>query len=231
MFAFTAMANPTLLAASTVLLILPNPKKLMLGYLLGALLTSVTLGLVIVFALQDSSAVSTAKRTINPALDLVLGGILLLISIVIAGDRRQRHSAQRRARKAPEEAKGPPRWQQALAKGSPRVTFVVGALLTLPGFSYLAALSGIGKLNYATVPTVLLVLLVNVIMLALIEVPLISFAVAPEWTPRAIERTKAWFAINSRRIAVLGTAPRIIVDRERPDHTVQLIPPEGRIAA
>ena len=82
----------------------------------------------------------------------------------------------------------------------------MGALLTLPGFSYLAALSGISKLNYATVPTVLLVLMVNVIMLALIEAPLISFAVAPEWTPRAIERTKAWFAGNAHRIAVFGTA-------------------------
>ena len=30
-FSFTAMANPTLLAATTVLLLLPSPKKLMLG--------------------------------------------------------------------------------------------------------------------------------------------------------------------------------------------------------
>ena len=78
--------------------------------------------------------------------------------------------------------------------------------LELPGFSYLAALSGISKLNYATVPTVLLVLMVNAIMLVLIEAPLISFAVAPKWTPRAIEGTKAWFASNAHRIAVLGTA-------------------------
>ena len=205
-FAVTAAANPSLLAAATVLLILPNPKKLMLGYLLGALMTSVTLGLVIVFALQDSSAVSTAKRTVNPALDIALGSILLVISIVIASDRRQRRSEQRRERKGPKKAKGPPRWQRALSQGSPRITFVVGALLTLPGFSYLAALSGISKLNYATVPTVLLVLMVNAIMLVLIEAPLISFAVAPKWTPRAIEGTKAWLASNAHRIAVLGTA-------------------------
>jgi hypothetical protein len=53
---------------------------------------------------------------------------------------------------------------------------------------------------------VLLVLMVNVIMLALIEVPLITFAVAPDWTPRAIEQTKAWFARNAHTIAVRGTA-------------------------
>src|SRR5207247_2104194 len=49
LFSLTAMLNPTLLAATTVLLLLPNPKKLMLGYLLGAMLMSITLGLVIVF--------------------------------------------------------------------------------------------------------------------------------------------------------------------------------------
>lgn len=206
-FSFTAMANPTLLAAATVLLLLPNPKRLMLGYLLGALMTSVTLGLVIVFSLQNSGAVSTAKHTVNPAADLVLGGLLLVISFVLATGRWERHNERRRGRNGPKKKKkGPPRWQRALSKGSPRVTFVVGALLTLPGFSYLSALDGIIKLNYSTVLTVLLVLMVNVIMLALIEVPLLCFAVAPEWTPQALERAKAWFARDSHRIAVLGTA-------------------------
>ena len=36
-----AMFNPTLLAAVTVMMLLPNPKKLMFGYLLGAYLTSI----------------------------------------------------------------------------------------------------------------------------------------------------------------------------------------------
>ncbi len=39
-----SMFNPSLLAVVTVMLVLPNPKRLMLGYLLGAYTTSVTLG-------------------------------------------------------------------------------------------------------------------------------------------------------------------------------------------
>ena len=46
----------------------------MLGYLLGAMLVSVTLGLLIVFALQDSSVVGTTQHTLSPVADLVLGG-------------------------------------------------------------------------------------------------------------------------------------------------------------
>jgi hypothetical protein len=35
LFALTAALNPTLLAATTVMLLLSNPRRLLLGYLLG----------------------------------------------------------------------------------------------------------------------------------------------------------------------------------------------------
>ena len=43
------------------MMLLPNPKRLMLGYLLGALMTSITLGLVIVFSVEGSDAVRTTE--------------------------------------------------------------------------------------------------------------------------------------------------------------------------
>jgi hypothetical protein len=198
LFAFTAMLNPTLLAATTLMLLLPSPKKLMLGYLLGALLTSITLGLVIVFSLQDSSAVDTAKRTVNPAVDLAVGALLLVVAFVLSRGRFERRH--------PKPDKGPSRWQRALGKGSARITFAVGVVLTLPGASYLASLTAISKLDYSTTETVLLVLLVNVIMLALLEVPLIGFYAAPEWTPVAVGRAKNWFSLHAQTIAVGGAA-------------------------
>ena len=198
LFAFTAMLNPTLLAATTVMLLLPSPKKLMLGYLLGALLTSITLGLVIVFSLQDSGAVDSAKRSVNPAVDLALGALLLIVAFVL--------SRGSLGRKRPKKEKGPPRWQRALGKGSPRLTFAVGVALTLPGASYLASLTAVSKLDYSNTATVLLVLMVNVIMLALIEIPLIGFYAAPEWTPVAVERAKNWFSLHAQTIAVAGAA-------------------------
>jgi hypothetical protein len=50
LLSLTASLNPTLVAATTVMLLLPSPSRLMLGYLLGAHVTSITLGLVIVFS-------------------------------------------------------------------------------------------------------------------------------------------------------------------------------------
>ena len=59
LFSLTAAINPTLVAATTVMLLLPSPKRLMLGYLLGAYLTSITIGCVIVLSLGQSGAVTT----------------------------------------------------------------------------------------------------------------------------------------------------------------------------
>ena len=77
LLSLTASLNPTLVAATTVMLLLPSPKKLMLGYLLGAYMTSITLGLVIVFSLSNSSASNTTENTISPAVDIALGAIAL----------------------------------------------------------------------------------------------------------------------------------------------------------
>jgi Sap, sulfolipid-1-addressing protein len=207
LLALGAALNPTLVAASTVMLLLPNPKRLMLGYLLGALMTSITLGLVIVFSLESSDAVTTTENTLSPAATLALGAIALVAAVVVGTGRHQRVGERRRARK---KDKGPPRWQQALAKGSAGTTFVVGALLTLPGASYLAGLSRIDKLNYSTPETVLLVVAFNLIMLVLLEVPLLCFAIAPGWTVGAIDKAKAWIGRHGRRfvvtmLTVLGT--------------------------
>jgi hypothetical protein len=205
LFSLTAMANPTLVAATTVMLLLPNPKRLMFGYVAGAYVTSITIGVVIVLALgSKDSTTSSAKHTINPIVDLTVGAILLAVAFVL-GTGRDNRLQQRRARHRRREEHKTPRWQRELGKGSPRVTFLVGMLLTLPGASYLAALDSLRKLNYGPAGVVVTVILINVVMLALIEVPLICFTVAPEWTPRAIERTKDAFSEHGHTVLFIAT--------------------------
>jgi hypothetical protein len=200
-YALTAALNPTLLAATTVMLLLDHPKRLLIGYLLGALLTSMTLGLVIVFSLDGSA--STAQHTLSPAMDLVLGALLLVLAFVIRPGRKPREVgrlAERRRRKEAKGEKGPPLWQRKLSQGTARTTFVVGALLTLPGASYLIGLHKIADQDPSTAAAVGMVLLFNVIMLALLELPLIGFIFAPDWTPRAVDRFKNWFSRHARKL-------------------------------
>jgi hypothetical protein len=206
LFSLTAALNPTLLTATTVMLLLPNPKRLMLGYLAGALTTGVVVGIAIVEWLNNSHAVSTTKHTVAPGIDFALGFILLLAAYVIWSG----YVARARERRA-DKPKKTPRWQQALSGGTRRTTFVIGLLLSFPGASYLAALTEIHKQNLGTAGIVLTILAVNAVMLVLLEAPLISFAVAPDWTPLAIERFKAWMARNGAKaiaigLTILGTA-------------------------
>ena len=206
LLSLTASLNPTLVAATTVMLLLDKPAKLMLGYLLGAYVTSITLGLVIVFSASNSSATNTTENTLSPAVDIALGAIALVAASVVWSGRHERFSERRQARKAAKPDKGPPRWQRELSKGSPRTTFLVGMLLTLPGASYLAGLDEIHKLNYSTTVTVLIVIGFNVVMLWLLEVPLVSFLVAPEWTPSRSSEPKSGSSRHSHVFAVRGFA-------------------------
>jgi hypothetical protein len=202
-----AAANATLLAAVTVMLFLPSPKRLLLGYLAGALLISLTVGFVIVFVVHDSSATSTSRSTVSPSIDIALGAIALLVAYVLAGDYDQRLKERRKERRGENEAeaeKSPSKVEQLLGRGSARVTFAVGVVLTLPGVSYLAALHDLQKLGYGTVGEILVILGFNVMLLIFLEVPLVGYFVAPERTVVKVQRFRAWLSRSGRRMAIVG---------------------------
>ena len=202
-----AALNPVLVTATTIMLLLPRPERLMLGWWLGAMLTSVTLGNVIVFALKGSGFEKTSKNTAHPALELALAGLLLVVVVVLATGRdkpyRERR-ATRRSQKHSRDKDEPPKWQRTLRKGSPKATFVLGVLLTFPGGAYLAALDRLGKLHYSTVATVLVVIGICLVQQVLLEVPMLAFRIAPEQTPAAIDRAKAWAGAHWRTVVVYG---------------------------
>lgn len=208
-----AMFNPTLLAAVTVMLLLPSPKRLMVGYVLGAYTTSITLGLVIVFTLPNSGATSTAKHTISPVEDIVVGVLVLLISFVLRTGRDQPFQERRQVKKtaklqAMRDAGRPTESLpiRLLGKGDPRITFVVGMILSFPGVSYLAALHDMAKLNPGTVPTVLLVVGFCLMQQILLELPLLGYIFAPETTQEKVTSFRSWISRKGRSAVVVGAA-------------------------
>src|SRR5437764_7287351 len=213
LLSLVAMLNPTLLAAVTVMLLLPNPKRLMLGYLLGAYTTSITLGLLIVFSLNGSSTESTSKHKVSPLEDIVVGLMLLVIAWVLRTGRDQPFQERRRRKKeaklAAKREAGKPTESlplRLLGKGDPKVTFVVGMVLSFPGVSYLTALDKINKLNPGTVPTVLLVIGFCLMQQILLEIPLLGYVFAPESTQVRVTRFKTWIGQKGRTAIVIGAA-------------------------
>jgi len=206
LLSLVAVVDPVIAGAAAVMLFLPEPKRLMLGFVLGALLTSVMLGLVIVFVVGGTdSTTSTTKHTVDPVVDIAAGVASLLIATVVATGVWGRLAERRKERRGPRKEKGPSRLQRELSKGSPRLTFCAGAVYeAMPSVVYLAAMHDIVKLNPSTLGSILLVVLICVAQIGLVLMPLISFTVAPTWTPKALEEAKTWFSRNDRKIAVLA---------------------------
>jgi hypothetical protein len=207
LLSLVSAANATLLAAVTVMLFLPSPKRLLLGYLAGALLVSLTIGFVIVFVVHDASATSTARNTVSPSIDIALGAIALLVAYVLAGGHDQRLKERKREKRGDNETKAeksPSRVEQLLGRGSARVTFAVGVVLTLPSVSYLAALHDLQQLGYGTVGEILVILGFNAMLLILLEVPLVGYLVAPERTVVEVQRFRSWLSRRGRRMAIVG---------------------------
>jgi Sap, sulfolipid-1-addressing protein len=200
-----AMFNPTLLAAVTIMMmLLPEPRRLITGYLLGAYLASIGLGMAIVFSLHNSAGVESGKKTLSPLEDLVFGAILVIVGWVLLSGRVGEIKERRRRRH--EEKHGPPEQKESLperllGRGSTRITFAVGALLSLPGASYFVALDKIAKLGWPTVSTALAVIIFCLIQQLLLELPLFGFWVAPDWTGRAVVHFREWISRNAARAA------------------------------
>ncbi len=197
--ALVAMFNPTLLAAVTVMMLLPKTKTLMFGYLLGAYLTSITVGMVVVYTLHDTSSVETTRQTLSPIEDLALGFILVVVGLVLRSGRAQQARERRRERKETNGKEKKQSWpERMLGRGSARVTFAVGALLSFPGVSYLTALNRIADLEWTAAPTALLVIGFCLMQQMLLELPLIGFVVAPDRTQDAVVRFREWLGRNGR---------------------------------
>ncbi len=209
--ALAATFNPSLLAAVTVMLLTPHPKRLMLGYLLGAYTTSFGVGLAYIFEIHGTGLVGNSKHILSPAADVIIGAVALAVALALASDRDaplREWRARRRERKGSRDG---PSWQERmLSKGSARVTFVVGALLSFPGVTYLNALRHIVALKAPAIAALLLVMFFCAMQQLLLELPLLSYVFAPEWTPAAVSRVRAWLTRRGRviivvLIAVLGT--------------------------
>ncbi len=203
--ALFAACYPTLLVAVTAMLFLPNPKRLMFGYLLGAYTVGIGLGLVIVYTLQDSGFEHVSHHSVNPGQDIAVGVILLIVASVLRGGYDERLAERRRRRKEQKQAgaeEGEPWTQRMLGRGSARITYAVGVALSFPGVAYLSALHRISVLDAPVAPTVALVVAICLIQQLLLEVPLLGYVFAPERTQELVQRFRAWLTRNGRRAAL-----------------------------
>src|SRR5215210_2344598 len=160
LLAIAAAFYPALLAVVLIFLARPHPKKLLAFFLAGAWLTSLSIGLVAVFALEGAGLSSSTKVSVGAGIYLGLG-----IVAVVVGAHFLRTPPKQKERKD----SGPSMTQRVMSKDSTWLVFVLGIVLNMPGVWYLMALKDFGLSDYNNAEKVLLLIGFNLVMFLFVE--------------------------------------------------------------
>ena len=198
---------PLLLTVVLVALRTPRPVPLLAAFLAGGLLTCVAVGLVLVFTLDSSHLLGHHHhRTLDPAADLVIGALALVSAVAVRRVRLRRRRPSGGSR----------RWSPERLVESTRLAFAAGVVLDLlPGFFPLIALRNIAEAGYAASVDIVLVVVFYVIMFASVELPIVGYLFAPQWTVATVQRFNDWLDRNAGRVAadVLGLGGACLIVR------------------
>lgn len=198
--ALAAAVYPTLLAGVIVILSRPRPVRLLVGFLVGGMLVSVTAGLLIVDGLQNGADIRTSGNATRPIVDIVAGLVSLSVAWAAWRGHLSRLGDWRRRRRPPKPG---PNWtDRALGGGSVPVAFAVGVALNLPGIWYLAALADIAEADPSPAVEVLVIIVFNLIMFMLVEIPLVFYLVNPERARSLVDLGSRWARSHSTQVGV-----------------------------
>jgi Sap, sulfolipid-1-addressing protein len=193
--------SPAILAVVIVVLSRPNPRRLLLAYLIGGMLASIAVGFAVVLSLNESQLLSGSSPATDPIVNFTVGALALIVAYVLATDRDARLEERRRERRASRPPRDP--WsERILSRGNVPIAFAVGVALNLPGAFYLVALKDIAENQHGIGEQAFAILLFNAIMFVLAEVPLLGYSIAPEATRAKVEALNAWMAHHARQIVI-----------------------------
>jgi hypothetical protein len=190
--AFAAALNPKLLALDLLLIDNRRPRAMFSCILTGAVIVALAIGLIDVLTVK-ADAISSQKKA-SAGVDLALGVLLLAAGALLATGRLP--PARRRKQALPETEKEEKESWAARTLAEPRLglAMLIGAVIGLPGASYLDALHHLITGKYATATLVIAVVVFVVIENLLIIIPFAFLELWPERTKAALKGTQKWLA-------------------------------------
>ena len=201
--AFLSALNPKLLALDLLLIENRRPRAMFLCVLLGGLTVALTVGLLDVLVFRADAI--NSQKTVSAGVDLVIGLLLLAAGGLVATGRLHGRrkvavpAGGRQPEKPPREKKDG--WaQRVLAEPRLGVAMLVGAVVGIPGASYLTALHILVTGKSSTAAQVLAVVLFVLIDFALIIIPFAFLELRPEATKAALKHTQGWLLAHARQL-------------------------------
>jgi ABC-type Fe3+-siderophore transport system permease subunit len=201
--AFTAAFNPKLIAVDLLLIENSRPRAMFLSIIAGGMTVGVAIGLVDVLVVRADMV--NSQKSVSAGVDLAIGLILLVLcGLLMTGLLPPKH---RTAASAPaganpkKESKGENWAQRTLREPRLLLACAIGAVIGLPGASYLAALHNLIAGKHSTVIQVVAVLVFVVIEFLLILIPWLFLELWPAATTAFLRRSQAWLAGHVRQLA------------------------------
>lgn len=191
--------EPFRIGMTVLMLNRPRPLLQLLVFLIGGFAMGTTVGAIVLFVMRP--ALGSAHFTL-PRAQMAIGALALVVAAVVAtgvlGPK-------------PDREPGPlvTRAKQLLGGHSLWTAGAAGLGIALPSVDYLAALALIVASGAAAATQVGALLLFNVVAFGLVELPLISYLVAPERTRAALSALHDWLQTRRHRkiaavVAVVG---------------------------
>ncbi len=183
--AFVAALYPVGLLAVSFLLATDRPLPLALSFLAGAATSLFAVGTLVIVVLQGAGLDDKGASGARGGFRIGLGTAMLVAAWLIS-----RHPARSEEKE--------PSWRMRLRGAHPVAVFATGAILYSPSGSYLAAVQHIAT-STSGWPRLLQLLVVIAIVLLTVELPLLTFALLPEATARALGKGQTWIDRHGRQ--------------------------------
>ena len=199
--AFLSALNPKLLALDLLLIENRRPRAMFLCLLLGGMTVALTIGLLDVLVFHADAI--KHQGTVSAGVDLALGLLLLAAGALLAtgrlhGQRKVPVPAGDRQPEKPEKKDG---WAQRVLS-DPRLglAMLVGAVIGIPGASYLTALHDLVTGKSSTATQVIAVVIFVIIDFLLILIPFAFLELRPEATKARLKHTQDWLLSHALQL-------------------------------
>jgi hypothetical protein len=199
--AFASALNPKLLALDLLLIENRRPRAMFLCLLLGGMTVALTIGLLDVLVFHADAIKHQAS--VSAGVDLALGVLLLAVGGLVATGRLhgRRNTAVPAGDRQPDKPEKKGGWaQRVLAEPRLGLAMLVGALIGIPGASYLAALHNLVNGKSSTATRVVAVVIFVLIDFLLIIIPFAFLELRPAATKALLKRSQDWLLAHARQL-------------------------------
>ena len=199
--AFLAALNPKLLGLDLLLIENRRPRAMFLCLLLGGMTVALTIGLLDVLVFHADAI--HRQASVSAGVDLALGLLVLATGALLATGRLhgRRKAPVPAGDQQPDKKDKKDGWAQGvLSKPRLGLAMLVGAVIGIPGASYLTALHNLVTGKSSTATQVIAVVIFVIIDFLLIIIPFAFLELRPEATKARLKHTQDWLLSHALQL-------------------------------